>query len=169
MTPLEFARDKHEGSVRKFTGLPYIVHCCNVASICSLYAQGVSEVVETAYLHDTIEDTDTTFNELVDLFGYDVADSVVFLTNVDKSAGNRAKRKALDNDRLANSNHIAQTVKLADILDNVPSMLLHKPEFGKRHLREKLDTLKILDRANPVLLELTRDYLSELKSKYGDK
>lgn len=169
MNAFEFARRKHEGQTRKFTGLPYMVHCCNVASLSSLYSSGNIQVIMVGYLHDTIEDTETTKEELSKIFGGSIADDVWFLTNVDKSAGNRKHRKKLDNERLAYASSVAQTVKLADIMDNVPSMLIHKPEFGKRYLREKLDTVKVLTKANPELLNLTRNYLNGLNVQYGDK
>ncbi len=157
---LRIARTAHHGQVRKFTGLPYLTHCQNVATIACTFEPDCYEV---AMLHDTLEDTDTHYDLLAANFGYEVADDVVSLTNVSKEAGNRKHRKDLDNLRLAKASYIAQTVKLADILDNVPSMILHKPEFGMRYLDEKLETLRILNAANQDLFKIVRDYLSNLK------
>ena len=67
-----FAVKKHSGTLRKGTNLPYIVHPMEVAAI----AAGITddaEVIAAAVLHDTLEDTDTTFDELAENFGERVA------------------------------------------------------------------------------------------------
>jgi len=154
----------HAGQVRKFTGLPYLVHCDAVASIASLYDP---DAIEVAYLHDTLEDTEASYDDLVRLFDKATAEDVLSLTSVGKSAGNRRQRKKFDNAILSLASPRAQTVKLADILDNVPSMMVHDPKFGIKYLSEKLATIDVLTRANPNLLSLSRDYLRKLKAQYG--
>lgn len=121
---------------------------------------------EVAILHDTLEDTDATYEDLEHLFGISVANDVLSLTNVCKSFGSRQQRKDADNLRLAIASSRAQTVKLADILDNVPSMLLHNPSFGRKYLQEKIETVKILTKANPILLVSVKSYLDSLKQQY---
>ena len=67
-----FAVNKHSGALRKGTNIPYIVHPMEVAAI----AAGITddlEVIAAAVLHDTLEDTETTFPELVENFGERVA------------------------------------------------------------------------------------------------
>lgn len=169
-----FAALKHKGQTRKFTGLPYIIHPYVVADIVGQYTDGEGWIdenrnvyLDVAYLHDTLEDTDTTLSELESHFGNQVAQDVLSLTNVEKSFGNRKARKHADNERLSIASPVAQTVKLADIMDNVPSMLLYKSDFGRRYLKEKLKTVEILKDANPKLLELVRNYLKQLKKEFG--
>lgn len=78
-----FAERKHEGQKRK-DGKPYITHPENVALIL-LNEFGITdrEIIEAALLHDTIEDTDTTYDEIKNQFGEKVADYVLHLTKPD--------------------------------------------------------------------------------------
>jgi (p)ppGpp synthase/HD superfamily hydrolase len=71
----EFAKEKHRGQTRR-SGLPYIVHPELVAELVKKYMPGDSVALAVAYLHDTIEDTKTTYEELNDTFGKVIADLV---------------------------------------------------------------------------------------------
>lgn len=71
---LLFATEKHKGQKRK-DGEDYINHCIRVA-----YQSSDDTNRTIAVLHDTLEDTDTTYQELVDAFGYGVAEGVVILS-----------------------------------------------------------------------------------------
>ena len=163
-TAIEYAEAAHKGQTRKFTGLPYMIHLHAVANTVRYYEDAFT--VRVAYLHDIIEDTDVTYDDLVEKFGSAVAGSVRDLTNVPKKFGNRADRKRADNDRLAIAPGFVQSVKLADILDNVPSMLGNDPDFGLKYLKEKLATVEVLTAANPELRELTARYLERLYKKW---
>lgn len=69
---IEFAVVKHKEQKRKGTDMPYIVHPIEVMQI--LTASGCSdEMIVTGILHDTVEDTDATINEIQALFGDKVA------------------------------------------------------------------------------------------------
>ena len=106
---LKFAAKKHAGQVRKSTDIPYLVHPVEVG----LYLQnlGMSNIcIQAGYLHDTLEDTDTTYDELVEEFGADVANVVLELTEVSKK---RALKKA------ENYSPDAVKVKTADLMCNV--------------------------------------------------
>lgn len=67
-----FAVEKHSGQVRKFCFLPYILHPLEVASIVGTMTSD-KEVLAAAVLHDTVEDTDATLEEIRELFGKRVA------------------------------------------------------------------------------------------------
>lgn len=110
---LKFAAKKHAGQVRKSTDIPYLVHPVEVG----LYLQniGMNNVcIQAGYLHDTLEDTDTTYDELVLTFGSDVANVVLELTEVSKK---RALKKAV------NYSPDAVKVKTADLFCNVSDIL----------------------------------------------
>ena len=80
---IEFAVEKHKGQLRKGTNLPYIVHPLKVMS--KLVEWGSSkDTIIIGILHDTLEDTNTTYEELVENFGEYIADGVRFCT-ADKS------------------------------------------------------------------------------------
>ena len=153
---IEFAKQKHSTQKRKYEGMPYIVHPLRVAEIVSTRTDSVQAYI-AAILHDTIEDTDATLKEVQERFGDEVADLVWQLTDRSKpSDGNRAKRKAIDRESLVKASPLAQTVKMADIIDNAPSIIEHDPGFARRYLMECLALVKALKKADPVLRERAR-------------
>ena len=72
---MEFAARKHAGAVRKGTTIPYFTHVMETMEIVSRMTED-DEIRAAAVLHDTLEDTDTTKDELVEAFGQRVADLV---------------------------------------------------------------------------------------------
>ena len=121
---MSFATKKHEPQTRKFNGEPYVNHCIRVAKTVRKYHLdnvAMEDLVVVALLHDTLEDTDTTYEELAELFGAEVADMVRNLTNdeneiklIGKPAHLAKKILLLTPSELL--------VKLADRLDNVANM-----------------------------------------------
>lgn len=63
-----FATQKHSGQLRKFTNIPYILHPMEVASIISTMTDN-EDTICAGLLHDTIEDTDTSPDEIREMFG----------------------------------------------------------------------------------------------------
>jgi (p)ppGpp synthase/HD superfamily hydrolase len=81
------------------------------------------EMLAAAWLHDVVENTKTTVEDIRLLFGAAIANFVDQLTDVSRSFdGNRARRKALDRAHLAKASQEAQTIKLADLIDNSPRL-----------------------------------------------
>ena len=77
---LAFARERHDGEFRKFTNAPYIIHQIRVAqTVKSLTDDPV--LIAVAYLHDTLENTNTTQAELKKRFGEHVVNMVVALSS----------------------------------------------------------------------------------------
>jgi guanosine-3',5'-bis(diphosphate) 3'-pyrophosphohydrolase len=116
---LAFAADKHRDQRRKDEGAsPYINHPIAVATV--LAAEGdVSDEVTliAAALHDTVEDTETTFEELEEHFGSDVTGLVRELTD-DKSL-EKAERKRLQIEHAPKLSIRAKQLKIADKICNV--------------------------------------------------
>ena len=116
---LAFAADKHRLQRRKDAdATPYINHPIAVATV--LAVEG--DVTETAtllcaLLHDTVEDTDTTFAELVQHFGSGVADLVGEVTD-DKSLP-KSERKRLQIEHARTASPRAKQVKIADKICNL--------------------------------------------------
>jgi (p)ppGpp synthase/HD superfamily hydrolase len=143
-----FAREKHKDQLRKYTNLPYHTHLENVADIVA-WAENDDRIIAAALLHDTLEDTDTTYDELVDNFGVTVADLVKEVTDVStKNDGNRATRKALDRDHLARASYGGMTIKIADLIDNTESIMRYDPKFGRVYMAEKRELLEVLTNGN---------------------
>jgi (p)ppGpp synthase/HD superfamily hydrolase len=142
------------GQVRKYTFEPYITHPTEVAMIVEQTPGATDNMIAAAFLHDTLEDTKVKFTDLVGIFGAEVAGLVVWLTDVSKpSDGNRATRKALDCAHIAEAPSEAQTIKVADIISNVTSILAHDEDFARVYLLEKHAQLAVLTKANPALWE----------------
>jgi GTP diphosphokinase / guanosine-3',5'-bis(diphosphate) 3'-diphosphatase len=113
-----FAADKHrEGRRKDEEASPYINHPINAAYI--LVRAGIEDpaVLAGALLHDTVEDTNTTVDELEVVFGYEIANIVAECTD-DKSLPKLARKQA-QIDHAAKLSHKARLVKLADKIANV--------------------------------------------------
>jgi len=116
---INFAVEKHTGQMRKGTDKPYIQHPFEVMQI--LTENGCSEKVRAAgMLHDVLEDTKTTREEIQDIFGNDVLKLVTSLTE-DKSKPWR-ERKQTTIDSLDAAKYEIKLVCIADKLSNLRSM-----------------------------------------------
>jgi len=116
---LSFAAHKHRDQRRKDDhGSPYINHPIAVARVLCEEA-GVSDtrVLCAALLHDTVEDTDTSPEELEAKFGPDIRSIVMEVT--DDKRLNKAERKRLQIERAAGVSHAAKLIKLADKICNL--------------------------------------------------
>ena len=145
------------GQTRKYTGEPYVVHPIEVSNIVA-EAGGTDAMVAAALLHDVLEDTKVTFDVLEAEFGLEVAELVLWLTDVSKPEdGNRSTRKALDRQHSAAAPAEAQTIKVADLISNTRSIVAHDPNFAKVYLEEKRLLLEVLTKADPALLNQAKE------------
>lgn len=132
---LVFAADKHKNQKRKNKDqTPYINHPIDVAN--KLLESGVTQetVIMAALLHDTIEDTNTTYEELVNIFGLNVANIVKECTD-DKSLPKleRKKQQILHVKQMSTE---AKLVKLADKLSNLSDLEIDPPtNWTKEYIR----------------------------------
>ena len=113
-----FAAEKHRNQRRKDAeASPYINHPIQLAHI--LVQADIEDpvVLAAALLHDTIEDTNTTFEELEIVFGYQIANIVGECS--DNKALGKLERKQAQIDRAAIVSREAKLVKLADKIANV--------------------------------------------------
>jgi (p)ppGpp synthase/HD superfamily hydrolase len=131
---IAFATQKHEGQVRKLSKDPYIVHPINVANILKALNEK-DDVVKAAYLHDTIEDTNTTFEEINEKFGKKVADLVQELTSNRSAIKEEGKAQYLAK-KMNNMSAEALTIKFADRFDNISDLNDFDIEFARRYLKE---------------------------------
>ncbi len=149
---LEFAKIAHGTQKRKYTDEPYTNHCVRVADTL-LNISCDDAMVYAALLHDVIEDTKTTKEEIYNFFleetnnilANEVVSLVIELTDVSKpSDGNRKVRKEIDRAHLANITPKAKTVKLADIIDNTVDITKNDKNFAKMYIPEIMELLKVL-------------------------
>ena len=121
-----FAAEKHSTQRRKDAAAsPYITHPVAVAEV--LARHGVSDpvVLQAALLHDTLEDTDTTADELQQIFGPSVTGLVLEVTD-DKTL-DKAERKRLQIVNAPGISDAAKLVKLGDKICNVVDMAASSP------------------------------------------
>lgn len=145
----QFANLKHNGQKRKNSDIPYICHPIAVSDIlCNWMVREdnynefsnleIHHLRLVALLHDTVEDTDTTFEEIEEKFGENVKNGVYWLTDQSKPTdGKRIIRKLID------LHHILQApiqyiiVKLADVYNNCMDIVDTDISFAPKYLKEK--------------------------------
>lgn len=156
---LKFATLAHIDQKRKYTGDPYIVHPIAVSEIVKT-VEHTDEMVAAALLHDVVEDTDVTIEQVEAKFGYKVAELVGWLTDVSKPEdGNRKTRKALDREHSAQAPAEAQTIKVADLIHNTDSIERHDPSFWKIYKQEKIALLDVLTKADQKLVRIAQQQI----------
>ena len=124
---IAYAADKHRDQRRKDANAsPYINHPIALANVLANEG-GIDDeaVLVAAILHDTIEDTDTTADELRRLFGKRITDIVLEVT--DDKALEKAERKRLQIEHAPHISRRAKLVKLADKICNLRDLAAAPP------------------------------------------
>ena len=116
---ISFAVKKHEGQKRKGTDFPYIVHIYDVMQILQDNNAPIESII-AGILHDTVEDTNTTLNEIESIFGTNIRDMVDVLSE-NKNLP-YTERKLLQAYRLKNASFVTKLVKCADCLSNLKAI-----------------------------------------------
>ncbi|HET6419590.1 MAG TPA: bifunctional (p)ppGpp synthetase/guanosine-3',5'-bis(diphosphate) 3'-pyrophosphohydrolase [Geobacteraceae bacterium] len=163
-----FSAKVHQGQTR-LSGEPYLVHPMEVSAILADLKLDVATVV-TGLLHDTLEDTLTTYDELVHVFGAEVANLVDGVTKISKIYFKTKEESQAENFRkmlLAMANDIRVIlVKLADRLHNMRT-LQHHPEPKQRSIaRETLDIYAPM--AHRLGIAWIKSELEDLSFRYVD-
>lgn len=146
-----FAAAAHAGQVRKYTGEDYIYHPIAVAEMVEKVPH-TSEMLQAALLHDVVEDTEVTLEQVKIAFGDTVAEYVYYLSDISvPSDGKRQDRKLKDAYHYASGPAEAQTIKVADTIHNTMSIYSHDPKFWEVYKHEKWTALQLLTDADPQL------------------
>jgi guanosine-3',5'-bis(diphosphate) 3'-pyrophosphohydrolase len=137
-----FAAERHRDQRRKGKDAsPYINHPLALASLLADRGERDPAVLMGALLHDTVEDTATSFQDLERSFGKEVADIVREVTD-DKSLP-KAERKRLQIEHAAHLSRRAMLVKLADKICNLRDLLVSPPtDWSLQRKREYFDWAK---------------------------
>jgi GTP pyrophosphokinase len=135
----EVAKDAHEGQLRK-SGEEYITHPVAVAEILANLGLNPATII-AALLHDTVEDTKYSLEQMRSEFGEEIANLVDGVTKLDKLAyGPTAEAETVRKMVIAMSRDIrVLVIKLADRLHNARTWAHVTPESAERKARETLD------------------------------
>jgi len=161
---IDIARRAHDGQLRKYTDEPYIVHPFAVAGLVASVTND-NNILAAAILHDVVEDTMVTSEFIREEFGDCIAGMVSDLTDISvPSDGNRAIRKKIDLNHTALASYEAQTIKLADLIDNSKTITYYDPAFAKVYMEEKRQLLTVLKGGNYQLYcmaeKIVNDYFT---------
>lgn len=129
----ELAARRHSGDRRKGrSDEPYINHLAEVANLlCAVTAGEDAELVAAGWLHDTIEDTETTHDELAQRFGLRVAGLVKECT--DDMSLPKDERRRLQVIDASKKSEAAKLIKIADKVSNVRARIFAAPNLEQRH------------------------------------
>ncbi len=150
-----FAAEAHQGQLYPGTELPYLLHL-NLVSMEILTALSVEPgldgdlAVQCALLHDSIEDTDTSYEQIASMFGVKVADGVVALS---KNPALEKSQQLIDSlNRIVQQPREIWMVKLADRITNLQSPPSHwTQEKISRYREEAIEIHTHLQAASPFL------------------
>ena len=159
----DFAIEAHK-SQKRVSGLPYVAHPVAVADILAELKLDSATII-TGLLHDTIEDTKITYDDVLKEFGKEVADLVDGVTKISELEEKAADNSQAENFRkliLATSKDIrVLLVKLADRLHNMRTINAFKSEDKKKRIAK--ETMEIYaPLAERMGMNLIRDELEDL-------
>ena len=150
---------------RRYTNDPYSVHPQRVAEKVATVPH-TPEMLAAAWLHDVVEDTAITLDDILSAFGREVAALVAGLTDVSRlEQGNRRVRKAIDRAHSAQQSPACKTIKLADLIDNSISIRQHGKGFAAIFMAEMALSLEGLKEGDPRLLAEASDIVAAWEAR----
>ena len=173
---MDFAEEMHEGQVRKYTGEEYVNHPYAVYELLGEFFDKFPEyfaeeeqhsALTAALLHDTVEDTAATIEDIEHRFGAQTAEYVWYMTKVPGFVGNRQKRKTMDAERLAQAPLIVKCIKFFDVYHNAQSIFEHDPEFTPTFVQETINLLAAMN-ITDLGIPQYKEFVSTLISKHID-
>jgi (p)ppGpp synthase/HD superfamily hydrolase len=158
-----WAQEGHKGVNRKHSDLPYIVHPEAVAQIIAEITDD-PDVIAAAWLHDVIEDTEKTVENVSVNFNDHIAQMVYQVSKVSrKGGGNRKVRVAADRVHYAQGSKWAKAIKIADMIHNMPTMIRDNPDFAPKYVKEKEDLLDVIQDGSPLLASIARNIIDDFR------
>ena len=130
---VHYAITAHGAQKRSGTDLPYIIHPVEVACILTEHNVLGHTTICAAVLHDVIEDTESTYGDVVDHFGVYIADLVEEVT--DDGTLSKKEQRAAGLARLPSLSVPAHHIKLADGISNVRATDFNRPGKWSRSLK----------------------------------
>jgi (p)ppGpp synthase/HD superfamily hydrolase len=169
MRAAAFARQAHAEQRRKYNDRPYIVHPARVAGRVAAHPQATETMVAAAFLHDVVEDTPHTLDEVSAEFGPEISRLVDELTNASKrSEAPRCERKRRDRQRLAQVSVEAKIIKLLDRIDNLDELTGAPGGFVRLYCEESRLLMEVIGDADRVLKTELLDTIQRLEISHAD-
>lgn len=139
-----FAKNAHKGQTR-IDGTPYINHPMKVADYVTKYkkSKNIDDLINSAYLHDTIEDTSVTYYDICKKFGATVASLVLELTTDEDMKRELGKTKYLEI-KMKNMSSWALVIKLCDRLSNICDLDKCSESFRNKYIKETVTIINFL-------------------------
>lgn len=162
-----YAASAHTAQRRGGRGeAPYINHPCDVAELVTIATNDIETII-AAVLHDVIEDTDTTEQDLSQRFGTRISSIVVELTDTpDLEAMPVSQRKAAQAEKMANASQAARTIKLADQISNLTDWRTALPEWTAKKSSDYLEGARLIGKVcrgiTPILDDKFETAASEM-------
>lgn len=163
---LAYATKAHAGQTRSDGKTPYVTHPIRVAQNVEQLkrSKNLDALISAAYLHDTIEDTDTTHEDLEKMFGGLVASLVQELTSNKDEIKRIGKTEYLQK-KMVGMTSYGLVIKLADRLDNVQDIATAKSaSWRQKYKRETENILNYIEK-NRVLTGTHRNIIGLIKEK----
>lgn len=169
---LEFARQRHRGQTRA-DGTDYIEHPIRVSKIVEKYkpSSNANILKAGALLHDTLEDTYTSYREISDKFGEVVASLVMEVTSSSFMPKLVGKQIYLAH-KMQYMSSYALVIKLADRLDNISDLRgvkfdkIQRTFFDTIYMINYIETKRVLTGAQTDLVQAIRNELEKINSTY---
>lgn len=159
---VDYIMHAHRKQVRAFTQIPYFTHPIRTAALVMKYKKShkINELIIVALLHDTLEDTNTTEEDIKGYFGTLVASLVMELTS-DKGYKGFAKTMYLI-DKINGMSSWAKVIKLCDRLDNVSDFVFCPKSFVDKYKTETgailvgLEAEKLTDTHKRIITDIKK-------------
>lgn len=153
----------HFGVNRKFGTIPYIVHPEAVAEIISQVTDDI-DVIAAAWLHDIVEDTNATIDDIRSEFNDNIAQLVWEVSKItDNCSCSRDFRVMMNCVHYGNGLKWAKAIKIADAIHNLPSMIRDNPTFAARYVTEKKILLEFIKDGHPLLASILEEIISNFE------
>lgn len=155
---MRFAAEKHSNQKYPGSEANYMLHIANVTmEIIAAYAQNknfdIELAVQVAALHDTIEDTDTTYEELLKIFGEKIADAVSALSKNEKL---NSKAEQMQ-DSLARINKLEKETGMVKLVDRITNLQEPPAYWDKEKIKKYYEEAKVISEN----LKDKNDYLNK--------
>lgn len=176
----DFADKAHGEQKRKFSKERYISHPIRVMKMVREYKPDLP-IMSAALLHDVLEDTPTGTSELKEFLlsvmeagkASDTLHLVEELTDIYIKANyptlNRRTRRSMEAERMASVSPNAQTIKYADIIDNVTDIVRYNTDFAFVYLRESRMMLDKMTKGDLQLYQRALKTIDDCMQEYWNK